>query len=192
MSEHASLFDDSDRITLDQRILEETWLSLTGEAVVGPRIAPFEEAARASLGVEEQDLEWRPGGWKIDISASAGRGAITAGALAGALEAAGAHDIRAAVIAVVIPLIVDLNRVELDPAERALLARIRPDAERLDLFTAQRLYEQLPRRHRRDITVEELEDFLSKLVDAGAADGEGGVYVIRREGGEAWFRLTLR
>lgn len=125
-------------------------------------------AVMASRGSDEPPFELRIGNWSIDLKAATARGLINGVILASALAAFGESSVPATVLSVIVPLLFDLQRVELSPSDKylyAVLLNAPTNRETVDDW-----YAKLPPRVRGEITELEFRDVVGRLEDAGAVE----------------------
>ncbi|MFF7973389.1 hypothetical protein [Streptomyces sp. NPDC007905] len=146
-------------------------------------------------GVAQQrggDLDYRPGGWTVDLSKGAANTAVAAAVLAGILAFFGIG-LATGVVPAVVPLLFDLRKVRLTRSQRQVLAELTltPEA-RTGGMTASELYATLPDQVRNELSRIDFEDLLENFHLAGVADLEDDGTVRMRSLGEARFRRTVR
>jgi hypothetical protein len=182
------------RITSDD--LERLWSALIPEETYATRrgldalLEGVEAQADLSPGAT---LEFRPGGWQVDMHKGVVQSVVAGALIAGLLVALGATQIPAAIIPTVIPLFFDVEKVRLTAGQEQLLAELVGHAQALDgTLTAQELYEQLPEGTRSELSSLDFADFVDTCRRAGLADiGENGTIVLR-PATEARFRISVR
>jgi hypothetical protein len=156
--------------------------------------AAFDRTLRWALELEGEGLYFRPGGWVVDLPVTAVRVACAAAILAAGFQVAGLEDLDREVIIATAGLVATMNvrPIRITADERLLVERVR-DEQLADIpITAKQARRVLPRRVRKKVTKEQIEQALERLVAAGVADREDGEYVVRAASGEAWLRLSLR
>jgi len=186
----------SDMVTLDFDDAEALW---TAFAVPGPEDIlareAFERELRFAAGLEDEGLYFRPGGWTINLPATAARVAVAAAVLAAGFQIAGLEDLDREVIIAAAGLIasMDLRPVRLGGHDRRLADRLRQEGLTGVSISAAQARTVLPKKRRREVSRTEIADALDRLVAAGLADREGpDEWVVRAQGGEAWIRIGLR
>jgi hypothetical protein len=138
------------------------------------------------------DLQFRPGGWQVDLRRGAVQSVIAAALIGGLLIALGATAIPAAVVTAVVPLFFDIKRVALTPGQEYLLAELVGHKEALDgTRTPRELYDQLTDEVRGQLSYMDFADFLDTCRRAGLADTSGSGTVTVRSADDARFRITL-
>ena len=154
---------DSEASTLDRSQLAEvlTELGLTFEEL---------DVCVAMIAAEygaATDFEIRVGDWRLDGSRSALSAVVNGVAMTVALAAVGAASIPAAVVSLVVPVIFNLERIEIRPSDRVILAELLDDPWGHKSITD--WYGGLPEHVRSEITELEFRDLLGRLEDAGLA-----------------------
>jgi hypothetical protein len=145
----------------------------------------------ASLG-DTETLHARPGGWVVGLGDAAARSALATAITAGVLAVAGFDQLPALVLPAVLPLLVDIDRVELSASDEHLLAslRLQPDVVE-QAHSPEQLYELLPADLQAQVSLLDFVDFVSRLVAAGEADEEDAGVVVRDTSDPAWIRVTV-
>jgi hypothetical protein len=129
--------------------------------------AEVERVARFLLREPTDDaLQMRLGGWQLDGRRSAVQAAATAAVLAIAAQQTGLDSVPVALLALVLPFLVDIERVELRPSETIVLAALSSRAPAGE--DAATWYAALPADLRDQITELEFADLLQRLNAAGA------------------------
>lgn len=152
------------------RVDRDALLSLHSTLSVDARFQDFEllilQAAAADIDVEPFAL--RVGEWQIDMPQRLLQSATATAVLAAAIAADGLSSIPVAVLAVVLPFLLDIERVELRSRDRIVFARLRD----VDLAGGdpESAYGQLPEDLRLQLTVLEFADVWDRLVAAGEID----------------------
>lgn len=119
------------------------------------------------------ELPMRVGGWRLDLSQTAVRGGLMTAIVAGAMVQQGLTEMVIGVVAAVIPSILDIERVELQPGDRRLLVQLRlAPGVRSGGLTEDELYDRLPAGTREIVNRFEFADFVQRLRDAGYASGD--------------------
>jgi len=187
-SEATMTFDSHDADALWQ-----AWAPADGDDILAR--AAFERMLRHTAGLEDEGLYFRPGGWSVDLPATAARVAIVAAILAAGFQLAGLEDLDREVIIAAAGLVasMDLRPVRLGRQERRLADRLRDRGLEETPISAARARRELPKARRRDVSRDDIADALDRLVEAGLADRQGDdEWVLRARGSEAWIRLSLR
>jgi hypothetical protein len=153
----------------------------------------FLQAVRAGADeTPDADLQFRPGGWQVDLRRGAVQSVIAAALIAGLLVALGATAIPAAVVTAVVPMFFDIQRVALTPGQEYLLAELVGHKEALDgTRTPRELYDQLTEEVRSQLSFMDFADFLDTCRRAGLADTSATGTITVRPADEAHFRITL-
>ena len=184
----------SDLVQLTHEDAETLWAELGPAPDDLLARAAFDRTLRWAVGLEDEGLYFRPGGWTVDLPATVGRLACAAAVLAAGFQIAGLEDLDRELIIATAGLVSAMNvrPVRLKASERLLLDRIR-DAGLSDMPLApKRARKALPHRVRDRVTREEVQEALEQLVAAGVADRHGtSEYVVRGAGDDAWLRVTL-
>jgi hypothetical protein len=156
--------------------------------------AAFERTLHWALELDEEGLYFRPGGWVVELPQTAVRVACAAAILAAGFHIAGLDDLDREVIIAAAGLVATMNvrPIRVTSDDRVLVERVR-DRQLADTpISAKQARRALPRRMRKTVTTDEIEQALDRLVAAGIADREGdGEYVVRGDGSEAWLRVSL-
>jgi hypothetical protein len=156
--------------------------------------AAFDRTIRWAIGIEDDGLYFRPGGWVIDVPATLARIAVAAGILAAGFQIAGLEDLGREVIIAAAGLVstMEVRAVHLTEQDRILVRKLREaDLEQVPV-SAEEARRALPSRMRKRASKEQVKDAMERLVRAGFADrDDGGDYVLRAPNGEAWIRLSL-
>lgn len=156
--------------------------------------AAFDRTLRWALGLEDDGLYFRPGGWIVEVPATVVRIACAAAILAAGFQLAGEDDLDREVIIATAGLVsaMNLRRPSLTANDRLLVERIR-DRSLADVpLTVRKARKALPRDVREDVSKNDVLDALERLVSAGIADRDGEEYVVRSADKEAWIRVSLR
>ncbi|MGV1005171.1 MAG: hypothetical protein ACOYEV_10515 [Candidatus Nanopelagicales bacterium] len=141
------------------------------------------------------ELHMRPGGWRINLAASLVRATISAAIVGAGLVAIGADQIPLLLLPAVLPLLIDLERVELDLAERELLIPLRQACIGIEGIAVQPqvLYNRLEPGVRAQLNYYDFVAYLDRLTKAGELDNAGlGEVRPRAPGAPAWLRLTWK
>jgi hypothetical protein len=181
-------------LTVTSEDLERLWSDLVPDSYAGRRgLDVFLQAVQAGAGeTPDADLQFRPGGWRVDLRRGAVQSVIAAALIAGLLVALGATAIPAAVVTAVVPVFFDIQRVTLTPGQKYLLAELVGHKEALDgTRTPRELYDQLPAEVRSQLSFMDFTDFLDTCRRAGLADTSATGTVTVRPADEARFRITL-
>jgi hypothetical protein len=156
--------------------------------------AAFERALRFAIDLEDEGLYFRPGGWVVNLPATAARIACAAAVLAASFQLAGLEGVDSEVVIAAAGLVasMDVRPVRLSRQERRLADRLRAAGLEGQTISAGRAHRALPKSARREVSRDEVADALDRLAAAGLADQEGeNQWVLRAKGSEAWIRLRL-
>ena len=181
-------------LTVRSEDLERLWSDLMPDTYAGRRgLDVFLQAVQAAADeTADADLQFRPGGWQVDLRRGAVQSVIAAALIAGLLIALGATAIPAAVVTAVVPLFFDIKRVALTPGQEYLLAELVGHREALDgTRTPRELYDQLTGEVRAQLSFMDFADFLDTCRRAGLADTSATGTVTVRPTDDARFRITL-
>ena len=181
-------------LTVRSEDLERLWSDLMPDTYAGRRgLDAFLQAVQAAADeTPDADLQFRPGGWQVDLRRGAVQSVIAAALIGGLLIALGATAIPAAVVTAVVPLFFDIKRVALTPGQEYLLAELVGHKEALDgTRTPRELYDQLTDEIRAQLSYMDFADFLDTCRRAGLADTSGSGTVTVRPADDARFRITL-
>lgn len=154
--------------------------------------AAFLDAVEAGLGGGAgTQLEFRAGGWEVDLSNTAVKTAVLTAFLGGLLALLGTDQLPAVVATAVIPLLFDVRRVTLKASEHEILADL-VGSQDADGRTADALYAALTPDIRAELSRLEFTDFLDSCRRAGLLDeaADGTVRVLPPE--RARFRISLK
>lgn len=159
--------------------------------------ATWEAVETAILGAQADltGLHMRPGGWVINLRASAMRAVLVAALLGGTLWQAGSDQLPADVIPKVLPLLVDIRRSRLTRSEKRLLVdlRLSETTERMGFpWPVEALYGRLPAEVQNRVSPVDFAEFVEHLLQVGEADRSKHDEVrLRPAGRPAWIRLTI-
>lgn len=185
---------DGAPLTVGSEDLERLWSDLVPDSYAGRRgLDVFLEAVQTSGQEPDADLQFRPGGWQVDLGRGVAQSVIAAALIAGLLTVLGATAIPAAVVTAVVPLFFDVSRVSLTPGEEYLLAELVARKESLDgTLTPRELYDQLTDDVREQLSFMDFTDFLDTCHRAGLADTSATGTIMLRPSEAARFRITLK
>ncbi|MCL2465620.1 MAG: hypothetical protein FWF28_11215 [Micrococcales bacterium] len=136
-------------------------------------------------GAAGDSLGLRVGHWTIDLSKAAIQAtlgtALTAGALIMVDPTITLTDLGVAVVAGVLPAVLTIERLELSPKEKKILADLRCKPEVVDkACSSDQLYEALPEETRAQINRLDFMDIVERLRAIGDAQGnDAGLIKIR-------------
>jgi hypothetical protein len=158
--------------------------------------AAFDQVEEALLaGMGEPGLQVRPGGWVIDLRASAVRTALAAALVGGVMWQAGLDQLPGYVLPAVLPLLVDVRHARLTHGDRKLLLELRlaqTSAQAPLPWSADALYGRLPAAVQQQVSPVDFADFVERLVQAGEANrAQSEEVVVRQAGDPAWIRITV-
>ena len=137
----------------------------------------------------------RPGGWRVNLAGGAVKALLVTVVLAAALFFSGADDIPLELLPVVVPLLVDVERVRLSRRDEELLIPLRVASDRVTGMALRHegLYNRLDPAVREQLNYGDFVDFCERLIKAGYADDAGyGEVRMRPAGHPAWLRVTWR
>jgi len=180
-------------LTVRSEDLERLWSDLMPDTYAGRRgLDVFLQAVQAAADeTADADLQFRPGGWQVDLRRGAVQSVIAAALIGGLLIALGATAIPAAVVTAVVPLFFDIKRVALTPGQEYLLTELVGHKEALDgTRTPRELYDQMTDEVRGQLSYMDFADFLDTCRRAGLADTSGAGTVTVRSADDARFRIT--
>jgi hypothetical protein len=153
----------------------------------------FERTLREAAGIKDEGLYFRPGGWVVELPATAARVVIAAAVLAAGLPIIGLDDLPKEILLAAASLVstMNLGPVRLSRAENRLLEQLY--TKNLDgvPLSPQDVVDAVRPNARRAVDEDAIADMLDKFVAAGLADSDGDDYVLRSHGGEAWIRLSF-
>lgn len=183
-----------DPITLSHAEADAVWSAWSADPDDLLARAAFDRTLRHVLGLEDDGLYFRPGGWVVEVPATIVRIACAAAILAAGFQLAGEDDLDREIIIATAGLVsaINLRRPPLSSDDRLLVERVRARALDAAPLTLKHARNSLPRSVRDRVTTEDVRDALDRLVLAGIADrGPGDEYVVRSAGDEAWLRVSL-
>ena len=117
----------------------------------------------------------RPGGWRVNLAGGAVKALLVTVVLAAALFFSGADDIPLELLPVVIPLLVDVERVRLSRRDEELLIPLRVASDGVTGMALRHegLYNRLDPAVREQLNYGDFVDFCERLIKAGYADDAG-------------------
>jgi hypothetical protein len=181
----AAVGGDRETLVVDVDLLRQalTRLGLVG----GLHAEALERATRAVWA--GQPFEASVGPWSIDVSRALLRSALSAAILVVAARRSAVDGLPVIVLAMVLPLLVDIDRVEVRAAEEVVLGALRSSlATRGDIES---FYAELPPDLREQITLADFCSLVDGLVQRGALSRDAvGVYELP-EAPYGVLRLTL-
>lgn len=137
----------------------------------------------------------RPGGWRVNLAGGAVKALLVTVVLAAALFFSGADDIPLELLPVVVPLLVDVERVRLSRRDEELFIPLRVASDGVTGMALRHegLYNRLDPAVREQLNYGDFVDFCERLIKAGYADDAGyGEVRMRPAGHPAWLRVTWR
>jgi hypothetical protein len=160
---------------LDQAALLAGFAEITGLPGNSISASNFEDTFLDAVGQAGGNLEMRPGGWKVNLSGSLVKLALTTALMTGVLWEAGFDQLPTYVLPAVLPLVVDVERAALSREHKTLLLQLRNAAASSTGVAVQPavLYNKLPQPIRDQVSPLDFEDFIQALVEAGEADDAG-------------------
>lgn len=147
------------------------------------------DALTVLLAEHGAGFEVRVGDFDLDLPRAAAQSAVGGSVLAGVMAAAGGSGLLGAVLGLVLPFLVDLERVEFSPSDRfvyAHLLAVGPNVRTVDEW-----YTSLPAHIRRELTSLQFRDLLGRLEGLDLAALLEGDRVLVPEPGER-RRVRLR
>jgi len=111
--------DEDAVLTVSSEDLEQLWLDLMPDTYAARRgLDTFLQAVQADADqAPGADLEFRPGGWQVNLRRGAVQTIIAGALIAGLLAVLGATQIPAALATAVVPLLFDIQHVTLTPGQ---------------------------------------------------------------------------
>ncbi|MFJ4228423.1 hypothetical protein ACIPYV_12755 [Paenarthrobacter nicotinovorans] len=140
------------------------------------------------------ELHMRPGGWRVNLTASIARTTVASAFVAAGLFVAGADQIPLELLPAVLPLLVDIKQVRLNRQDRELLIPFHNAAAGLEGFALhpEVIYNRLSSAERDRLNYGDFVAFTERLIEAGELDNAGGNDIRPRQAGDpAWLRITL-
>ncbi|MDQ1250277.1 MAG: hypothetical protein QG597_4656 [Actinomycetota bacterium] len=185
-----------EEVTVSSADLERLWSALIPQNSFATRRGrdAFLDAIQARAGEDSgTNLEFRPGGWQVDMHKGLVQSVVAGALIAGLLVVLGSTQIPAALVPTIIPLFFDVEKVRLTAGQEHLLAEIVARSERADgSLTIDELYGQLPAPTRDAVSHLDFVDFIEACRRAGVADVAPDDTVALRALDQATFRVTLR
>lgn len=185
-----------DGVVLSSTELEAWWLDLTGDTYASRQgLQVFLDVVKESQSAGEQAAEFSftPSGWEIRLGRAAAKALLTSAILGGLLAVVGADQLPAAVLAAAIPLLFEVEKVELSGGERYLLTRLVEVPDAMDTaMTHEQLYALLPDDVRRQTSLVDFIEFLDACHKVGQADVDEEGRVLIRAINDRRFRITFR
>jgi len=131
------------------------------------------------------EFELRVGRWQLDLAREVTRSAVMAAVLGAVYVSTEVDAIGVALVAAIVPALVDLEDVSLSAGDEQLLIEVRRIPEVTDrLVGIDELYAQLPDHVQSRLNPWDFANFLERLRDAGVAvsDEDGDRLRVRRAG----------
>lgn len=126
------------------------------------------------------ELGLRLGRWRIDLAKAGIRSGLLTAVIAGALVEQGMTEISIALVTAVLPTVFEIERIELSPKERMLLADLRlTPAMQTGWASEDDLYTALPAAAQEAVNRYDFADFIQRLREIGEID----------EAGNGWMRI---
>lgn len=121
-------------------------------------------------------LELRPGGWRINLGASAIRATVAAAVVGAGLMIAGVDQIPVQLLPAVLPLLVDIERVRLNRQDQEMIIPVRRAAEGVQELAIhpQVLYNRLDSAIQAQLNYGDFLAFTDRLIEVGELDDAGG------------------
>lgn len=137
--------------------------------------SPLEAPARAQILADLGQLagdpfELRVDGWRIDVRKSVIQATIASALMMGAIDLSGGGSIPIEVLAIALPFLVDVERIELSTSDKYVLARMR--LRNLQPDAVKTWWKALPQRVREEMTYLEFLDLINRLREVGAIELE--------------------
>lgn len=178
---------------LDQVTLLAGFTDITGLSSDSVSASTFEDCFLDAVGQAGANLEMRPGGWKVNLSASLVKLALTTALMTGVMWQAGFDQLPTYVLPAVLPLVVDVKRATLSRGQKTMLMQLRSAAVSSTGAVVQPavLYSRLPQSVQDDVSPLDFEDFIQALIESGEVDNAGYTDVrLRPSADPAWLRIT--
>lgn len=122
----------------------------------------------SEVGAVDDAFELRLGQWRINLPTAIARGLVNGAVLTAALAAKGESSLTATVLSVIVPLVFDLDHIDVSASDRTVyahLARDAPTRKHVDEW-----YDDLPADVRSEVTRLEFVDIIERLDAAGAVE----------------------
>jgi hypothetical protein len=184
------------RESITREQLRDIWSALipgeSDEIEIGYEV--FEDIFLRSISAKQPaGLDFRLGGWVLNVSEGLLKTSIVGAILAGLLAVGKFPDLPALVLPTIIPFLFEPSRVRLTQSERNILAvlTLREDV-RSRKHAPDVLFEMLPPEIRRELSRLDFMDFLEKCHSAGVADIDDDETALLRPVDTARFRITVQ
>ncbi|HMJ77937.1 MAG TPA: hypothetical protein VK507_18290 [Iamia sp.] len=116
---------------------------------------------------------FRVGQWRVGLAGQGVRTAVLSAVVAASLVQRGFGEVAIGMATVVIPTVLDVEKVELRAGDRRLLLRLRlKEAVRDGFMTEDELYATLPDDVRRVVNPFDFADFVARLREVGLVEGD--------------------
>jgi hypothetical protein len=141
---------------------------------------------------EGGDLDFRLGGWQVDLGKTAVQAGLVSAFLGGVLAVLGVDQVPVEVLPAVVPLVFDIRRSRLTKSQEYVLAQLTVDpAVRGGERTVDELYAAMPPEVRESVSRVDFEDFVEAFRRAGVATTDGGTVTVTTPE-NARFRITFQ
>jgi hypothetical protein len=186
---------ESEFITLSSASLESFWMGMAGESYASRQgLQIFLDVVKEidATRVPAAEFNYSPTGWEVRLSRAVAQVVLSSALLGGLLAMLGADQLPAAVLAAVVPLLFDVERVSMEESDRYLLGKLLnvPGVAGVKM-TREQLYARLPKQVRKQTTLRDFIEFLDVCNKVGQADVDDG-HVIVHAVGDKKFRVTFR
>lgn len=179
--------------SIDRDWLTDSVLKPLGIETEGHLADLCEDILLSATTATRGELHMRPGGWRINLGAALVRTSVSAAIVGAGLMLLGADQIPLMLLPAVLPLLVDLQRVELDIADRELLVPLRQASSGIEGMAVHPrvLFNRLAPEVQAQLNYYDFVAYLDRLVRAGELDDAGlGDVRPRQPGYPAWIRVT--
>jgi hypothetical protein len=196
VSETAPETGGKDVVVLSSTSLESFWVRVAGDSYASRQgLQVFLDVVKAVNETTDQHAEFSfsPAGWEVHLGRAVAQVMLSSALLSGLLAMLGADQLPAAVLAAVIPLLFDIDRVSMEEGDRYLLARLLevPGIAGTKM-TREQLYARLPKEVREQTTLKDFVEFLDICRRIGQADVSEDGHVVVHRVEEKKFRVTFR
>ncbi len=117
-----------------------------------------------------ESFELRAGDWRIDVRKSVLQATIASALMIACINFLGEGSIPLEVLAIILPFLVDVDRIELSTSDRYVLAQLQ--LHNLQPDTVKAWWKTLPKRLREEMNYLEFLDLIDRLHEAGAVKFE--------------------
>lgn len=188
--------NSSENISLSEDDLNAYW-----EEIVGNDISPialnakhhFVQEFERHVLIESKtsDLYLRSKGWKITVTNNILKTILVSPALVGILSYLGITQLSAIIIPTLLPMLFDIDNIELSKKEEEILLKLPINNTREDFKTADQWYNSLPVSIKEQVNPLDFKDFMEKFVLAGFAKlDKTNRYLLFKKGGNI-FKITF-